>query len=86
MDPNIEFLIVAFEIFESLYTIDDSILESEIIQLFIRNGCRAANPGEFTLRAFLNGKMDVQERTTCFHFINRLARVGSGGWTRGQSL
>ena len=31
-------------------------IQSEIIQLFIRNGCRAANPGEFTLRAFLNGK------------------------------
>jgi len=34
-------------------------IQSEIIQLFIRNGCRAANPGEFTLRAFLNGKMDL---------------------------
>ena len=34
-------------------------IQSEIIQLFIRNGCRAANPGEFTFRAFLNGKMDL---------------------------
>ena len=34
-------------------------IQSEIIRLFIRNGCRAANPGEFTLRAFLNGKMDL---------------------------
>ena len=36
-------------------------IQSEIIQLFIRNGCRAANPGEFTLRAFLNGKMDLSQ-------------------------
>ena len=34
-------------------------IQSEIIQLFIRNGCRSANPGEFTFRAFLNGKMDL---------------------------
>ena len=29
-------------------------IQREIIQLFLRNGCRIANPGEFTLRAFLN--------------------------------
>ncbi len=34
-------------------------IQQEIIQLAIRKGCRMANPGEFTLQAFLNGKMDL---------------------------
>ena len=29
--------------------------------LLIGNGCRQANPGEFTQRAFLNGKMDLSQ-------------------------
>ncbi len=38
-----------------------SYIQQEILQLFIRKGCRAANAGEFTLRAFLNGKMDLSQ-------------------------
>lgn len=33
----------------------------ELIRLFIRSGARAAQPGEFTLRAFLNGQMDLAQ-------------------------
>ena len=36
------------------------IIES-IIKLLVRKGARPANPGEFTLRAFLNGKMDLSQ-------------------------
>ncbi len=36
-------------------------IQQEIIQLFIKNGVRLANPGEFTLRAFLNGKLDLSQ-------------------------
>lgn len=36
-------------------------IQQEIIQLFIRNGVRHANAGEFTLRAFLQGKMDLSQ-------------------------
>ncbi|MFC0319816.1 tRNA uridine-5-carboxymethylaminomethyl(34) synthesis GTPase MnmE [Olivibacter oleidegradans] len=36
------------------------IVES-IIKLFIRKGARAAKPGEFTLRAFLHGGMDLSQ-------------------------
>lgn len=36
-------------------------IQQEIIQLFLRGGCRTANPGEFTLRAFLNGKLDLSQ-------------------------
>jgi tRNA modification GTPase len=38
-----------------------SYIQQEIMQLFIRKGCRAAEAGEFTLRAFLNGKMDLSQ-------------------------
>ncbi len=33
----------------------------QVMQLLIRNGCRMAQPGEFTQRAFLNGKMDLSQ-------------------------
>ena len=36
-------------------------IQQQIIQLLLRSGCRIANPGEFTLRAFLNGKMDLSQ-------------------------
>lgn len=36
-------------------------IQQEILQLFLRAGCRMADPGEFTLRAFLNGKMDLSQ-------------------------
>ncbi len=32
-----------------------------VIQLLIENGCRLAKPGEYTQRAFLNGKMDLSQ-------------------------
>ncbi len=38
-----------------------SYIQQEIIQLFLRKGCRMADPGEFTLRAFLNGKLDLSQ-------------------------
>lgn len=36
-------------------------IQQEIIQLFLKNGVRNADAGEFTLRAFLNGKMDLSQ-------------------------
>lgn len=36
-------------------------IQQQIIQLLLRNGCRSASAGEFTLRAFLNGKMDLSQ-------------------------
>jgi tRNA modification GTPase len=36
-------------------------IQQQIIQLLLRKGCRMANPGEFTLRSFLNGKMDLSQ-------------------------
>jgi tRNA modification GTPase len=38
-----------------------SFIQQEIIQLFLKNGCRMADNGEFTMRSFLNGKMDLSQ-------------------------
>lgn len=36
-------------------------IQQEIMQLFLSKGCRTATNGEFTLRAFTNGKMDLSQ-------------------------
>lgn len=36
-------------------------IQQEIINACLQNGCELAQPGEFTLRAFLNGKMDLSQ-------------------------
>lgn len=38
-----------------------SYIQSTILQLLISKGCQMAQPGEFTQRAFLNGKMDLSQ-------------------------
>ena len=34
---------------------------NKVLELLVRNGCRMANPGEYTMRAYLNGKMDLSQ-------------------------
>jgi tRNA modification GTPase len=36
-------------------------IQQQILQLLIEQGCRTAQPGEFTMRAFMNGKMDLSQ-------------------------
>lgn len=36
-------------------------IQQQILQLLIEKGCRSALPGEYTQRAFLNGKMDLSQ-------------------------
>lgn len=38
-----------------------SYILQQVMQLLIKNGCRMAQPGEYTPRAFLNGKMDLSQ-------------------------
>lgn len=33
----------------------------QILNLLVSNGCRMANPGEYTMRAYLNGKIDLSQ-------------------------
>ena len=36
-------------------------IQQQILKLFLDEGIRLANPGEFTMRAFLNGRMDLSQ-------------------------
>ena len=36
-------------------------IQQQIMQLLIESGCRSALPGEYTQRAFMNGKMDLSQ-------------------------
>lgn len=46
-----------------------------IIELLIRNGARAADAGEFTLRAFMAGKMDLSQAEAVADMISSLDRA-----------
>lgn len=36
-------------------------IQEQIIRLLLKNGCRMADPGEYTMRAFTAGKMDLSQ-------------------------
>lgn len=36
-------------------------IQQQILQLLLKNGCRMAEPGEFTMRAFISGKLDLSQ-------------------------
>lgn len=42
----------------------------QILTLLLTNGCRLAEPGEFTKRAFLNGRIDLIEAESVMDIIN----------------
>ncbi|MEM4134464.1 MAG: tRNA uridine-5-carboxymethylaminomethyl(34) synthesis GTPase MnmE [Candidatus Micrarchaeia archaeon] len=37
------------------------VILNRVVHIALKNGCRSATPGEFTLRAFLNGKIDLSQ-------------------------
>ncbi len=38
-----------------------SYILNKVLELLVKNGCRIANPGEYTMRAYLNGKLDLSQ-------------------------
>ncbi len=42
----------------------------KVLELLLSNGCRLAEPGEFTKRAFLNGRIDLVEAEGIMNLIN----------------
>ena len=57
-----------------------SFVMGRVMELLVRSGARLANPGEFTRRAFLKGKMDLSEAEAVMDVIssgNRLALANS---------
>ena len=66
------------------YTGEDSIeischgseyIQQKIIELLINNGIRLANPGEFTLRAFINGKFDLSQAEAVADLIASQSKI-----------
>ncbi len=41
----------------------------QVLELLLRHGARPANPGEFTLRAFLNGRIDLAQAESVLDII-----------------
>jgi tRNA modification GTPase len=49
------------------------ILVQQILQLCIAQGAKLAEPGEFTLRAFLNGRIDLTQAESISDLVNSLS-------------
>ena len=45
-------------------------ITNKVLELLLINGCRLAEPGEFTKRAFLNGRIDLVEAEGVMDLIN----------------
>ena len=45
-------------------------ITNKVLELLLSNGCRLAEPGEFTKRAFLNGRIDLIEAEGVMDLIN----------------
>ena len=43
---------------------------NKVLEILLKNGCRLAEPGEFTKRAFLNGRIDLIESEAVMDMIN----------------
>jgi tRNA modification GTPase len=52
-----------------------SYIQQKILELLIKNGAIAAQPGEFTQRAFLNGKMDLSQAEAVADLVASSSRV-----------
>ena len=66
------------------YTGEDSVeischgslyIQQKIVELLVEAGARTAQPGEFTLRAYLNGKMDLSQAEAVADLINANSEV-----------
>jgi tRNA modification GTPase len=69
-DEIIDDVLISLFISPNSYTGEDSVeischasvyIQTRILELLLKNGATMAQPGEFTQRAFLNGKMDLTE-------------------------
>lgn len=67
------------------YTGEDSVeisghgspyITKRILETLLKNGARMADPGEFTLRAFLNGKMDLAQAEAVADMIHSNSEAG----------
>jgi tRNA modification GTPase len=89
IDPTtyemIDEVLVAFMRAPHTYTREDvveiqghggQLVLQRILRLLLANGARLANPGEFTLRAFLNGRLDLAQAEAVMDLISAQTEVG----------
>lgn len=78
-DEDIDEVLVSYFIGPKSYTREDMveinthggiIVEKKILDLCLRNGAELAKPGEFTKRAFLNGRIDLSQAEAIINLIN----------------
>ena len=50
---------------------------NRVLELLLENGCRLAEPGEFTKRAFLNGRIDLTQAEAVIDIINSKTEIES---------
>lgn len=67
---QVDEVLVSFFKAPNSYTGEDSVeischgssyILNKVLELLLQNGCRMAQPGEFTQRSYLNGKMDLSQ-------------------------
>jgi len=97
-DQVIDEVMVAIMKAPSTYTREDSVeinchggivVTRKVLEVVLKNGARIAEPGEFTKRAFLNGRIDLsQAEAVCdiIHAKNELALKNSLNQLRGNVL
>lgn len=52
------------------------VAQQQILSLFLRQGAELATPGEFTRRAFLNGRLDLAQAESVAQIINARTEAG----------
>ena len=80
----IDEVLISFFIGPNSYTGEDTVeischgskyIQTKILQLIVENGGRPAEPGEFTMRAFLNQKLDLSQAESVADLISSENKV-----------
>ena len=78
-NEKIDEVLVSYFVSQKSYTTEDMceinshggvIIEKKILELCLKNGAELAEPGEFTKRAFLNGRIDLTQAESVIDLIN----------------
>ncbi len=64
-----------------VHTIGNQLVLAKVMERLIRCGARVARPGEFTRRAFLNGRIDLLQAESVLHLVR-----ASSDWFRKKAM
>lgn len=78
-DETVDEVLVSYFVNPKSYTTEDMCeinthggiaIQRKVLELCLKNGARLAEPGEFTKRAFLNGRIDLSQAEAVIDLIN----------------